>query len=305
VPVEIHDSYKNTVYVKNFEINCIEKALELVISQFCTEFDLHKDECEMLHDHIILRFQDECPAHKGIDNYSPDYVANALPHLLRYSEAVRAELGTVLRSEADFIVAAEGEDYQLDLLIKEINDSITILKTVAFIHSCTLPEGDNSVLHDILFKMSQSGLMSQLDKLWVLNYGEEIDKKIQQQFPSVKFVQMYKDTSFFEVSTIRLIQSMTRHFNDIYDHNVKILYLHTKGVSYKETYQQIVDWRNMMIYFLVEKYESNFHLLDSGLFDAIGSNYYTLPKRHFDGNFWWSTSRYTCIFICIYVCICK
>mmetsp|Transcript_35486 Transcript_35486/g.33663 ORF Transcript_35486/g.33663 Transcript_35486/m.33663 type:complete len:417 (+) Transcript_35486:52-1302(+) len=292
VPVEIHDSFKNTVYIKNFEINCTEKALEVVISQFCTEFDLHKNECDMLHNHIVLSFQDECPALKEIDNNSPDYVANALPHLLRHTEAVHAELGTFLRAEKDFIVAAEVEDYQLDLLIKEVNESIIILKTVAFLHSCTLPGGDNSVLYDMLFKITQSGLMNHFDQLWVFNYGDQIGDRIQQQFSSVKFIQMYKDTSFFELPTIRIIQSMAQHFNKIYNHDVKILYLHTKGVSYKKAYQQIVDWRDMMIYFLVEKYESNFHLLESKMFDAIGSNYYTLPKRHFDGNFWWSTSRY-------------
>lgn len=28
------------------------------------------------------------------------------------------------------------------------------------------------------------------------------------------------------------------------------------------------------------------------MFDIIGCNYYTLPKRHFGGNFWWSTAKY-------------
>jgi hypothetical protein len=59
-------------------------------------------------------------------------------------------------------------------------------------------------------------------------------------------------------------------FSDVYKHDVKVLYLHTKGVSYKKRYQQIEDWRDMMIYFLVEKHMANRYLLESGLFDAIG-----------------------------------
>lgn len=299
VPVEIHDSFSNAVYVKNFEIKCVEHALEVVVSQFCTEFDLHKVECALLHDHIISRYEDDCQIQQSISSASIehetdslDYVANALPHLLRHSKAVHAELGSFLRSERDFIVAADVEDYQLGILMKEVNDSLSIVKTVAYLHSCTLPGGDNSVLHDMLLKINESGLIHHIDKLWVLNYGEEIDIEIQHKFSFVKFIQMYSDTSFFELPTIRIIQLMAQNFNRIYDHNVRILYLHTKGVSYKETYQQIVDWRDMMMYFLVEKHESNFHLLDSEMFDAIGSNYYTLPKRHFDGNFWWSTAKY-------------
>ena len=38
--------------------------------------------------------------------------------------------------------------------------------------------------------------------------------------------------------------------------NAYILYLHTKGNSYESELQNITDWINMMLYFLVEKYES-------------------------------------------------
>ena len=39
---------------------------------------------------------------------------------------------------------------------------------------------------------------------------------------------------------------------------------------YYDSYLQIDDWRNMMLYFLVELHRVCFHLLSSEQFDALG-----------------------------------
>jgi hypothetical protein len=72
----------------------------------------------------------------------------------------------------------------------------------------------------------------------------------------------------------------------------KVLYLHTKGVN--KHIKLMDDWRKMMNYFCIERWEECVDLLDS--YDAIGCNYFEDTwlghYPHFSGNFWWSTTDY-------------
>jgi hypothetical protein len=82
-------------------------------------------------------------------------------------------------------------------------------------------------------------------------------------------------------------------------------------VSYILPNQNVYDWTDMMLYFLVERHKSCYHLLQSQQYDAIGVNYHTryltnisqsasTPRvfdekttpTHFEGNFWWTTGAY-------------
>ena len=91
----------------------------------------------------------------------------------------------------------------------------------------------------------------------------------------------------FEMPTINLIRTFCEN-ND----NCEILYLHTKGIFHynNPNNQCIIDWKNMMLYFLVDKYANCFDLLKK--YDAIGCNYGLEPFKHFSGNFWWANSNY-------------
>jgi hypothetical protein len=71
--------------------------------------------------------------------------------------------------------------------------------------------------------------------------------------------------------------------------------LHTKGISYDNNNQQINDWVDMMLYYLVEKHEDCFRKLENNN-EVIGCNFLqqidnNIPK-HFSGNFWWGKSNY-------------
>lgn len=75
-----------------------------------------------------------------------------------------------------------------------------------------------------------------------------------------------------------------------------ILYLHSKGNSnhhqtnhYK--LQCISDWRYMMIYYLIGKYQQCIKHLQQGI-DTVGCNLKTEPSLHFSGNFWWVRGSY-------------
>lgn len=83
---------------------------------------------------------------------------------------------------------------------------------------------------------------------------------------------------------------------DIIADDDKILYLHTKGASKLEevNYSNIVDWRNLLMYFNVVHVKT--------IFAAFKTNYNTfgcLLKRIagfdtsiYDGNFWWAKGSY-------------
>lgn len=72
-----------------------------------------------------------------------------------------------------------------------------------------------------------------------------------------------------------------------------ILYVHTKGASYRLVYDHIEDWRHLMTYFLIERYRDCLDSLSTLRYDAVGVNYSPVPTRHFSGNFWWTTGSYT------------
>jgi hypothetical protein len=110
-------------------------------------------------------------------------------------------------------------------------------------------------------------------------------------FPTVAFIQRSSDPSRFEVPTLRHIHTFaSRVYTSLYpvtiedgvamtdidcrfrdpEQDIQILYLHTKGVSYRERHVAVEDWTRMMLYFLIEEHRRCFHLLASGDFDAVG-----------------------------------
>eukprot|EP01034_Spumella_vulgaris_P022996 gene22996-29182_t len=134
-----------------------------------------------------------------------------------------------------------------------------------------------------------SRLINSLQSLFVLHYGHPVPLDFRQSHSDVTFIHVSDSISYFEVPTMRVMHTVSRYLVSEVLSNTQILYLHTKGVSYVQQYQQINDWRNLMLYYLVEQHESCFHLLSSGQFDTIGANYFF---NIYPGNFWWATAHY-------------
>jgi hypothetical protein len=90
-----------------------------------------------------------------------------------------------------------------------------------------------------------------------------------------------------ETETLKSLLDFSQNNSDY-----KVLYLHTKGVN--KHIKLMDDWRKMMNYFCIERWEECVDLLDS--YDAIGCNYFEDTwlghYPHFSGNFWWSTTDY-------------
>jgi len=198
---------------------------------------------------------------------------------------------------------------------------------VCFVHSCLLPNSSTDVLQEILQQIHVSALIAELSHVFVLNYGADLTQRPAFQrmltlFPTVVFIHRSSDPSRFEVPTLRHIHTFaSRVFASLYappvvpgevevererevpgfnahsgfrdpKQDIQILYLHTKGVSYRERHAAVEDWTRMMLYFLVEEHRRCFHLLASGEFDAVGTNCHPKPYLHFAGNMWWATVSY-------------
>lgn len=172
----------------------------------------------------------------------------------------------------------------LNLYNKYLKPIINIdkLKNICFIHSCTI-NNNTEILNYLIDKIINYNLIDNLDLIIINNIGNTIENVYNNN--KIYIINYSDDNLLFEIPTINLIYT----FSYIYK-NVNLLYLHTKGISYNNLYDNIKDWINMMLYYLVEEYNNCFELLKK--YNIIGCNYKDEPKPHFSGNFWWSNTNY-------------
>ena len=157
-------------------------------------------------------------------------------------------------------------------------------KNYCFIHSCHTPEKGLSILQNLIHKIVASGLLEKLEKIFVLNIGIPIEDFSASD--KIQIINYSQDITLYENTSINMI-----HDFSLENKNANILYIHTKGILHEGDILKCVnDWINMMMYFLVEKYENCIELLNT--YDAVGCNEINGKNNHFSGNFWWTTSEY-------------
>ena len=96
-----------------------------------------------------------------------------------------------------------------------------------------------------------------------------------------------------EFTTLDLIEEDRNIFGD----SDYIFYLHTKGASKinEWNYDYLVDWRNLMHFFNIEKYNSVFKIFETTEYNTYGINLKTptnIKKMAYFGNFWWAKANY-------------
>lgn len=154
-------------------------------------------------------------------------------------------------------------------------------KNICFIHSCHLPESGTEILDNLLAHLLP---LKEIHAIYINNIGLPLPAKAD---PRIIIHQESDNPNEFELPTLRRISEFSKR-----NPRAKILYLHTKGISYtKESpfYSNIQDWINYMLYFLCQVPRC-VTLLDS--YDTIGCNIWDNPKNHYSGNFWWATASY-------------
>jgi GR25 family glycosyltransferase involved in LPS biosynthesis len=165
-------------------------------------------------------------------------------------------------------------------------EKVLMPKVVCFIHSCHLASVGTEKLDLILDAVLK---VKEIQVITINNIGLRLDHAHYEAMdPRIIVVHSSDNPLEFELPTLRFM-----HEFSLNSPNTKILYVHTKGISYPKgdsRYEPGLDWINYMLHFLCEKSEQSLRLLDSH--DVAGCNFSELPKPHFSGNFWWATAKY-------------
>ena len=159
------------------------------------------------------------------------------------------------------------------------------IKNICFIHSCYLKDKKLKRLHYLIDKIKNTGLINHLEAIYINNIGIPIKENTYGN--KINICNYSDNPKLYEIPTINKIHQFSKE-----NTNCNILYLHTKGISYDDNEQKENDWIDMMLYFLVKKFELCLEKLQEG-FQAVGCNYeQNINPSHFSGNFWWSESQY-------------
>lgn len=177
-------------------------------------------------------------------------------------------------------------DNNLNFDIKEITKNLKN-GIVCFIHICNI-NGDQkgiNIFNDQLKYIKKSGLYDKLDYIFITLLGKNFLLTHDYKVKVIYYSENQLDMEFPIIQRIK-------YFADNILKNIKILYIHTKGVTNK---QHSHEWRKYLEYFLIE--HNNLCLNALTHYKCVGVNhqyYYNQNKykNHFSGNFWWSNSNY-------------
>lgn len=187
--------------------------------------------------------------------------------------------------------------YPLRVTYQKEDDEIS---RIAIVHSCSFLEQTYDVLGQMLDTIMHSGLMQQLDALYIMHYGNEyMNQTYVNENANVHYIHVDRSCANFEIPTL---QSMIFLANDEKLHeDSHILYMHTKGVSYTNIPKPIHDWRKYMLYFMVTLWQKCYYLMKSGEFDVVGTSLRMLNITHkleevtgpmIMGNYFWTTAKH-------------
>jgi hypothetical protein len=159
-------------------------------------------------------------------------------------------------------------------------------KAVCFINFVNINNGLD-ILTDQINYIKNTGLYDKLDYILIIALG----KQIKLTFLDYKIKVIYRSSNCLknEYPVIKFIKNIS----DKLDFNIKILYIHVKGILQKP---HSYEWRKYLEYFLIEKHDLCLKNLDSYCCVGVNQQYYfddiNKYKNHFSGNFWWVNSSY-------------
>lgn len=179
------------------------------------------------------------------------------------------------------------------IFIKPIHKMETIANNLAcFIHSTTLDLWKDTFLIEILDYMKECNILSKMKYVCIVNTGQNLNvNDIETKYAPTKVVHFSEGTMDFENTTIRILHVFAK-MNPTY----KILYMHTKGISYTREhvfYPGVKAWNKYMMYSLVHEHEKCLKLLK--IYDTVGCNFRPWEHgngQHYSGNYWWANANY-------------
>jgi len=160
-----------------------------------------------------------------------------------------------------------------------------------FMHLNDMP-GAFDLLGEQLTRMSESGLLDAAEKVILCSNGNPDSFMPAQQaigdYQNCKWYHTSNRTDLWEFPTLDLVKRNCDA--TLGDEEFNVCYLHLKGLS-RPGDQRVIDWRNFMEHYTIDKWEENIAKLDEG-YDLVGTNIIEQPWLHSSGNFWWSKSSY-------------
>jgi hypothetical protein len=126
----------------------------------------------------------------------------------------------------------------------------------------------------------------------------DIAKTLFDEYDNVEIILIKPNTDVGESETLIKLKEYSTNC----DENRNVLYIHTKGVTQYSSVRElpVKKWRNMMEYFLIEKWEDCVNKLNEG-YECCGVNYQnhagnikgeTTLIKIFNGNFFWTKTDY-------------
>uniref|UniRef100_A0A6C0LFW4 Glycosyl transferase family 1 domain-containing protein n=1 Tax=viral metagenome TaxID=1070528 RepID=A0A6C0LFW4_9ZZZZ len=175
-------------------------------------------------------------------------------------------------------------NFNIDEIEKNLHNGI-----VCFMHVCISDNfGMNvgqQIFNDQINYIRESGLYDKLDYIFVTVLGKNVFLTNDYKIKVIYYSENIDEQEFPNISRIK-------YFSDNISKNVKILRIHTKGVTNKP---HAYEWRKYLEYYLIEKNELCLQELDKFKCVGVNHHYYyddNKYKNHFSGNFWWANSSY-------------
>jgi hypothetical protein len=141
--------------------------------------------------------------------------------------------------------------------------------------------------------INKTGFIDVVDSVFINNIGIPIENIYNYNNEANNKYTVFnysEDTSLYEYPSLNKIKQIASDNPNSY-----ILYLHTKGITHDgQILNNVKDWINMMLYFLVEKSDECINQLNNN-YDTVGCNYHLATHYcpvHYSGNFWWSKASY-------------
>lgn len=160
-----------------------------------------------------------------------------------------------------------------------------------FIHAyCTLDYGKSII--EKLRKIRVSGLLLECDKINILVLGMRQSDKV--FFEGIKGIsdkiQIFELEPEFKNECDSL--NFIRKYLERYNHNIPVLYLHTKGITqiHPIIKRNVNLWTRYMEYWNIGRWKENLKLLKEH--DTLGGLYVGGNISHYQGNFWWANSDF-------------
>lgn len=162
---------------------------------------------------------------------------------------------------------------------------------------------DNHWLETVVLQINRlinSGLYKSSHKIFFGVYSNSKDniylfESIVRKYDiDLKINMIVFEENMYEFSTLILLQNYCK-----INKNGITLYYHTKGTSQKIKHTNIESWRECLEYFNIDKWKTNFDIINYENFDVSGALYVTWfaflnykLENYYAGNFWWAKNSY-------------